>query len=135
MSAFEFNEPGNSLIFATLTDYGIAEIRNVEDGKVKCRLVEPMFDPREGIVFGSGEDFTIIVDSPVMHEFCERRVDILSQLPVWQRCMSGYTGSACPAQSRNRGRTLSPGLHGCQALVLLRKGHEARSLRVVENSS
>lgn len=45
-------------------------IQSVDDEKVKCRLVEPMFDPREGIVYESGEEFSILVNPPVMHEFC-----------------------------------------------------------------
>ena len=40
-----FNEPGNCLLFATVTDYGKGMIQSVDDEKVKCRLVEPMFDP------------------------------------------------------------------------------------------
>ena len=63
-----FNEPGNCLIFANLTDYGKTAIRHVDNKKVECWLVEQMFDPREGIVYQTGEEFRIIVDSPMMHE-------------------------------------------------------------------
>jgi hypothetical protein len=65
-----FNTPGNCLLFVTLTDYGKAEICHVDDGKVKCQLVERMFDPWEGIVYQSGEEFDIAVDSTIKHEFC-----------------------------------------------------------------
>ena len=65
-----FNEPGNCLIFSTLTDYSKAQIQTEEEGKVKCQLAEPMYDPREGMVYELGEEFTVIVDSPVKHEFC-----------------------------------------------------------------
>lgn len=65
-----FNKLGNCLTFATLTGYGKAEIRHVNEEDVKCRLVEWMFDLREGIVYQLREQFVVSVDTPVMHEFC-----------------------------------------------------------------
>ena len=65
-----FNEPGNCLIFTTLTDYGKVENHHVDDEKVRCQLVECMFDPCEGIIYQSGKEFEVSVDSPVIHKFC-----------------------------------------------------------------
>lgn len=64
-----FNVPASSLLFATPTDYGKAEIQSVDNEKVSHRLVELMYNPRDGVLFNSGEEFMVILDL-ILHEFC-----------------------------------------------------------------
>ena len=66
-----FNEPGNCLLLAMLTDYGKADIQMLNDENLKCHLVESMYDPREGIIYQAGEEFTLMVNAPVVCEYCE----------------------------------------------------------------
>lgn len=65
-----FNKPDICLLFATLTNYAKAEVLTVDDEVARCRLVEPMYDPRQGIMYETGEVFTVVVDPPVEHELC-----------------------------------------------------------------
>ena len=39
-----FNESGNCLLMATLTDYGKADIQMLNDENLKCHLVESMYN-------------------------------------------------------------------------------------------
>ena len=66
-----FNEPGNCLIFVTLTDYGKATIQTLDEEKIDCCLVNPLYDPRDGIVYEISEEFNLLTDLPVTRDMCE----------------------------------------------------------------
>lgn len=76
-----FNEPGNCLIFVTLTDYGKATIQTLDEEKIDCRLVDPLYDTTH--VMGSSMK---LAKNSTCSRICQSRVTCANMTMGGQSC-------------------------------------------------